>query len=279
MLGARNLIVMYPLWNHIFVSKANELLAVLRPAVQRLCGGERVGVMFSGGIDSTVVAVLAAEVAEVWLYTMGVGEAHDMTVAKETAERIGLPWKAIEVGEQQVVGSVLPLTRVIGQERILPISFEMPAYLVCERGEESKYLSGQGADELFGGYMRYLSMPPEVLRETMRTDLEALLGSGVAMERAIALHFGKGIGHPYLDPRVVALASSLSSSECISGGARKVVLGQVASLLGLEFLASRQKKAAQYGSGVMKVLKAAAKERGVPVSGLVGALKAEGQSV
>lgn len=237
------------------------------------------GIMFSGGIDSTVVAVLAAEVAEVRLYTMGVGGAHDMTVAKETAERIGLPWKAIEASEHEVVRSVLPLSRVIGHERILPISFEMPAYLVCERGDEPKYLSGQGADELFGGYMRYVSMQPETLRETMRTDLEALLGSGLTMERAIARRFGKEIGHPYLDPGVVKLASSLSGSDCISGGARKVILGQVASLLGLEFLASRQKKAAQYGSGVMKVLKAAAKERGVPVSGLVGALKSEGQSV
>jgi hypothetical protein len=57
------------------------------------------------------------------------------------------------------------------------------------------------------------------------------------------------------------------------------VLGQVASLLGLDFLVTRQKKAAQYGSGVMRVLKAEAKRRGVPAGDLVGALRAMGQSV
>ncbi|MGD1061169.1 MAG: asparagine synthase C-terminal domain-containing protein [Methanomassiliicoccales archaeon] len=261
------------------MAKADDLLATLRPAVSELCPTGKVGVLFSGGIDSTIVAALAAETTQVQLYTVGVGEAHDLSVAEETAKRLGLPWTAIRITGEQVVDSVVPVSEIINKDGILPISFEMPAYFVCGEGTEQYYLSGQGADELFGGYTRYVSLSPEDLRSTMTRDIEALLGSGISMEHAIARHFRKVIGHPYLDPDVVRFAAKLTSSDCISGGARKIVLGQVASLLGLDFLASRQKKAAQYGSGIMKVLKAEAKERGVPVSRLVASLKVLGQSV
>ena len=261
------------------MTKADELLAALRPAVRRLCSGEPTGILFSGGIDSTVVAKLAADETEVHLYTVGVGEAHDLTVAEETARALELPWTAVRISEDETIAAVVPLSDIIRSETILPVSFEMPAYFVCMNGHARNYLSGQGADELFGGYMRYLTMPPEGARGAMARDLEALLGVGISMEHAIARRFGKTIGHPYLDPHVVDLASNLTGSDCISGGARKVILGQVASLIGLDFLVSRQKKAAQYGSGIMSVLKAEAKRRGVPTSALVGALRREGQSV
>ena len=243
-----------------------------------LCTDREMGILFSGGIDSTIVAVLAAEMGGVRLYTAGVAGAHDLRIAEETAEALGFPWEGIEVSEDQVVRSVVPLATVIGTEHILPISFEMPAFLVMGLGKEKSYLSGQGADELFGGYMRYLSMPPDRLRDAMRGDLEVLLGGGVSLEKAVAHHYAKEICHPYLDPAVVRFASSLTASDCVKNGMRKAVLVQVASILGLDFLATRQKKAAQYGSGVMNVLKTAAKERGVPVSSLPSALRSEGKA-
>jgi asparagine synthase (glutamine-hydrolysing) len=58
---------------------------------------------------------------------------------------------------------------------------------------------------------------------------------------------------------VVVLADSLPDEMLVDNGVRKVALRQVATALGLEGAALRPKKAAQYGSGIMKAMKTMAK--------------------
>jgi asparagine synthase (glutamine-hydrolysing) len=96
---------------------------------------------------------------------------------------------------------------------------------------------------------------------------------GTEREWRLASHFGKVIRHPFLHRDVVEFAQVLPISECIDQGERKKILREVAALLDLGPVVSRPKKAAQYGSGVMKEMKAEAKRRDVPLSGLVAALR------
>jgi asparagine synthase (glutamine-hydrolysing) len=271
--------VMYAPKHTSHMGRADELLAMLREATAEFCVDRQMGVLFSGGIDSTLVAALAAETVPVRLYTIGLPGAHDLQVAEETASRLGLEWRPLVLQDREVIDSLLPLSRIIGKTSPLPLSFEMPLYLVCQRGEDKAYLSGQGADELFGGYMRYLSLPEDMLRISMQRDLEELLGNGASMERSIAQRYGRSIGHPYLSRKVVAMASNLPLTDCVRQGARKAILRDVAALLGLDFLVDREKKAAQYGSGVMKVMKAEARRRGVLLGDLVADISARGERV
>ena len=57
------------------------------------------------------------------------------------------------------------------------------------------------------------------------------------------------------------LARSIPVDEMIVGGDRKVPLRQAAELMGLGPTARREKKAAQYGSGIMNVLRSRARSR------------------
>ncbi len=93
----------------------------------------------------------------------------------------------------------------------------------------------------------------------MKVDADALIARGAPAERRLASALGKELGHPYLDRSVVELASSLPDEMLVDKGVRKVALRQVATALGLEEAALRPKKAAQYGSGIMKAMKVMAK--------------------
>ncbi len=255
------------------VPDAEGLLAVLRRAVREECDEPAVGILFSGGLDSTVLARLAAGICHVRLYTIGTPSSHDLRVAKETATDLGLEWEGIVLSPSSIIEALPSLSSIIGTDSPLVLSFEMPLYFVAGVAKERLLVSGQGADELFGGYARYARMGDQELRESLDKDLRELQRTGATRERELARHFGKKVHHPFLNREVVSYARSLALSQCVVDGERKKVLREVATLLDLGLVSSRPKKAAQYGSGVMKEMKAEARRRGVPLAGLVPDLR------
>ena len=147
--------------------------------------------------------------------------------------------------------------------------------MISKVAKESDLISGQGADEMFGGYNRYLEMDAETLEKNLSSDIIHVLETGPILDRKIAAVQGKQVHHPFLDPDVVRVSMSIPCSEKIKCGVRKAVLRDVANELGLGIIASRPKKAAQYGSGFMKVMKADAKKRGVTMGEYVRALRSD----
>lgn len=236
------------------------LLARLEEGVRDTLGGERVALMFSGGIDSCVIAQLARRVAEVRLYTVGLEGAHDLKVAQATAERLDLPWQAIHIDGDDVRKGVTEIQQVLGMLDPLTISFELPLVFVAQAAEERVMSSGQGADELFGGYARYAEMDVEERRRSMHRDVEGLISNGSPMEKRLASHYHKEMRHPFLAPMVIDAAAKLPDDLIVVGDRRKVALRSLAPALGLEAEADRPKKAAQYGSGIMRCMKAEAKK-------------------
>lgn len=249
-----------------------NLLASLDESVRDTLGGGPIGIMFSGGIDSCIIAQLARRHSEVHLYTVGLDGAHDLRMARSTAERLHLNWTPIPITSNDVREGVGSLDRMLGGSDPLTISFELPLYFVARIANEAVLTSGQGADELFGGYARYEAMPPEERRVAMRGDVEGLLSRGSPMEKRIALHFGKEIRHPFLAPKVVEAALVLPDELVIAGGQRKVALRSLAPSLDLLQESSRAKKAAQYGSGIMRCMKAEAKKDGLDLKAWVVAM-------
>lgn len=261
--------------HHQGVQHADLLLRSLRKAVNEDCRDAHVGVLFSGGLDSAVLARLASEVAEVRLYTIGLPGSADLTTAALSSSEMRLEWCPIELSHEEVIAALPPLSSILGTDDPLVLSFEVPLHVVAQKAVERLLLSGQGADELFGGYARYAGMEEEELRRNLDADLEGLLAVGSAREKRLAGHFGKEIRHPYLNHHVLEVAKGIPVAELVMEGERKLVLRRVASLLGLEKEAARPKKAAQYGSGVMKAMKTEARRRKVPLAKLVSSIKGE----
>ncbi len=221
-------------------------------------------VLLSGGLDSAIVAMLAKGEGDIRAYTVGLGRSHDMDAGMACANEIGLPWGGIMITREDVRLGISELSRLLDTTDPVKLSYELPLFFACRGAEEEVLLCGQGADELFGGYARYVDMAPAERRAVMQADTARLLNEGIGGEGRIAAEFGKRIAYPYLDARVQHLASELSDDLIIHDGERKVALRQVASALGLS-AANKKKKAAQYGSGIMAEMKKMAREARMPL--------------
>ena len=253
------------------MNRIDLLLGTLDEAVRDKIFTKRTGVLFSGGIDSSVVAALVARHSEPTLYTVGADGAHDLTVAKSTAEGLGLDWVGVVIGEEEVRQAIKGMAPIFGTSP-LTLSFEMPLYLVLGVAAEDLLLCGQGADELYAGYSRYRSMDEAAMRSSMLHDVEALIAHGMGIEKKAAEAFGKTLVHPFLDPEVVRVSLDLPLEMLLRGEENKAILRDVGRALGLGPIADRKKKAAQYGSGIMNIMKAMAKREGLTLSEMVNSL-------
>jgi hypothetical protein len=122
---------------------------------------------------------------------------------------------------------------------------------------------GQGADELFGGYRRYLETA--TLADDLARDI-AGLEAQATRDQSVAALFGVYLSMPYLDMRVVRAALAIPAGEKVRDGKRKVPLRRVAERHLPAEIAWHEKKAMQYGSGIWKVLQRLARKNGYKTS-------------
>ncbi|MDD5502332.1 MAG: asparagine synthase-related protein [Candidatus Thermoplasmatota archaeon] len=242
----------------------SDIAAALASAIRGKCEGKRVAVPFSGGIDSSLVAFLLKPFAsEVRLYVVGTGNhSPDIEAAHKAAEFIGLPIEDVIVSENEIETAAKEVESIIksasGFPSILQISFELPLYFAARAAAAGGYnflATGQGADELFGGYSRYSAMSIEEFAKSSNYDSMKLKESGINIDKAVAAKFGAELFCPFLEDGVFSLARNIPPELKIKDGVRKHILRAAAASLGLpEEISQRKKKAAQYGSGIMKVL-------------------------
>ncbi|MGB3943245.1 MAG: asparagine synthase-related protein, partial [Methanothrix sp.] len=192
----------------------------------------------------------------------GVEGSHDLRRAREVAQELDLSLEAAVIDPGRIEEALGQVLAVIPRADPVDGSIAATLYFVAEWAKDHGYeriLAGQGADELFGGYARYLDS------EDLASDLERdFLGlpDQAARDQAVAALFGVRFSLPYLDVRVVRAAIAIPPQEKVRDGVRKRPLREVAALHLPEEIAYREKKAMQYGSGVMREMKRLARRRG-----------------
>ena len=246
---------------------SESVACALDSAAQRLLGGKDVAVAFSGGIDSGIVAALAVKYAKnVRLYTAGTSGSHDIEAALATAPLIGADIETIEIHDSDITDYLREAMAITGTDSPLTLAFEMPLFCVMKTCKEDSVTGGQGSDEQFAGYSKYVGKQDIQLREET-----------LPHEKKVAEHFGKEIAYPYLDKDLVAILRSAPTEAIrpVDQDVRKKLLSDAARDLGLGYLADRPKKAAQYGSGMMDAVKRICRKRGITYNKLVADLRKE----
>ena len=252
-----------------------DLLAELDCAVRSMTEGRDVAVAFSGGLDSGIVAVLAGRYARsVRLYTVGTPDSYDVQASRDMCQHLGIEWEFIEMDEDSLVEGLRETIRVTGTTDPVVLSFEVPLMYILPRVGEGYVIGGQGADETFLGYSKYLGMTDDDLRRTASDDFAKLRGVTLVHESRMAERYGKTVLYPYLDSRVQSAVSDIPLNDLRPvGDDRKRPLKEIALRLGHPEIAEKTKKAAQYGTGSMNMIKRLAKRKGMAVSEFIGSLK------
>ena len=241
-----------------------------------------IGLIFSGGVDSTILAVILKDIAEkrekdenlkplhITLYAVGLENSQDISFSKRIAEDLELELKTIIIDEDIIRNSVEDVLTAIEDANIMKLGVGMTIYLATKAIHEDGIkvaLSGQGADELFGGYNRYLKHFEDNtlfdayfnLDEEIYHDIANLYHVNLERDDAVSMANGVELRVPFLDKEVINLALDIPGKFKIKNNEdllRKHIIRDLALDIGVpEYIALRPKKAAQYGSGINKKLK------------------------
>lgn len=204
----------------------SQATTLLRDAVDiHMVSDVPVGVFLSGGIDSSMVAALMQTHSSRPIKSFSIGFEDDgyneARYAAAVAKHLGTDHTELCLNSEDAL-SIIPLLGEMFDEPFADAS-QIPTYLVSRLAREqvTVSLSGDGGDEVFGGYNRYLWVP-RVLRQAQRMPSisHKLLGAGVQTISPQAIDRFYGVVKP-LVPRSlrVSLLGDKLHKLALAGGA------------------------------------------------------------
>ena len=248
------------------VAKIDKMLRL--SVIKRVEGLRELGVIFSGGLDSSYLALLLKEISEniplkVKLYAVGAEGSQDVEAAIYASKFLNMDLEICEVTEELVREALPQVVKAIGDDNLMKVGVGLTTYfatkMVADDGIKVAF-SGQGADELFGGYKRYLkSFVDGTLNYDLRVDMSNMYHVNLERDDACSMLNGVELRLPFLDKTLVELVLNIPDNKKIVSmhdDMRKSILRKLAFEEGLDYeIAYRPKKAAQYGTGIDKILR------------------------
>lgn len=264
---------------------AETLQKLLENSVRkRVWGLKEVAVAFSGGLDSSVVAFLAKKLrVNVHLIHVSLKNQFETEEAKKAAEELKLPIQVYLFEEEDIEKIIAKVVGLVEEPDPVKISIGVPFYWAAEKTAEAGFevlLAGQGADELFGGYQRYIKdyllHEKEEVRRNMFNDVAKLHESNIERDVKICSFHNMELRLPFASYAIADFALSLPLElkiEKKAASLRKLVLRKTAENMGLPAtITEKPKKAIQYSTGINGSLKKIAKRQNATVNEYVNKL-------
>ena len=257
------------IYEKIYEGDVSKIEKMLRLSVlKRVNGLSEIGVIFSGGLDSSYLALLLKEISmnfplKIKLYAVGAEGSKDVEAAIYASKFLNMDLEICEVTEELIRESLPEVVSAIGDDNLMKVGVGLTTYfatkMVAQDGIKVA-ISGQGADELFGGYKRYLkSFVDGTLNYDLREDMSNMYHVNLERDDACSMLNSVELRLPFLDKKLVELVLNIPDNKKIVSmhdDMRKSILRKIAFEGGLDYeIAYRPKKAAQYGTGIDKILR------------------------
>jgi asparagine synthase (glutamine-hydrolysing) len=227
------------------------------------------GVLLSGGLDSSIISAIAAKYAQTRIesdgtqaaywprlhsFAIGLKGAPDLIAARKVAEHIGSVHHEINYTVQEGLDAIRDVIYYLETYDITTVRASTPMYLLARVIKSigiKMVLSGEGADEIFGGYLYFHKAPSaqafheETLRKLSKLHLYDCLRANKAMSA-----WGVECRVPFLDKEFLDVAMRLNPEAKMSrnGKIEKWILRKACEDLLPESIAWRQKE--QFSDGV-----------------------------
>lgn len=253
-----------------YVQEVKEVHDALENAVRRqLMSDVPYGVLLSGGLDSSVISAIAKRFAakrietdgknDAWWpqlhsFAVGLEGSPDLAKAREVADFIGTVHHEIHYTIQEGLDAIRDVIYYIETYDVTTVRASTPMYLLARVIKSmgiKMVLSGEGADEVFGGYLYFHKAPDARAfhEETVRKLSKLYLYDCLRANKSLAAWGVEG-RVPFLDKEFLDVAMRINPASKMCPGKtieKKIVRDAFADLLP-ESVAWRQKE--QFSDGV-----------------------------
>lgn len=196
-----------------------ELLAAIRDTLVRavedqMMGDVPVGVFLSGGLDSSIVAAIAARWCRahgtrLQTFAVGVGRSSDLLAARAVARHLDTDHHEATCSPEETAALVPEVVRTIEHFDPELVRSAVPNFLLARHtaAHVKVVLTGEGADELFAGYDHVGEISdPEALHGELTRSVAGLHNLNLQRCDRVTMAHGLEARVPFLDERVIALA-------------------------------------------------------------------------
>jgi asparagine synthase (glutamine-hydrolysing) len=217
-----------------------ELHDALEAAVHRqLMSDVPYGVLLSGGLDSSITSVLAKKFSamrvetndqqpawwpQLHSFAIGLDGSPDLAAARKAADKIGTIHHEIHYTIQEGLDAIRDVIYHLETYDVTTVRASTPMYLIARviRSMGIKMvLTGEGADEIFGGYLYFHKAPnpEEFHKETVRKISRLHLYDCLRANKSLAAWGIEG-RVPFLDKEFLDVAMRLNPAEKMAGNGR-----------------------------------------------------------
>ena len=235
----------------------HQLHEILESSVKKSVSGyQEIPVAFSGGIDSAILTYLASKYAQPVLFCVGFKNSYDVKNAKRSAKLLDLKLNIVYLDGLDLERYFNQTVEIIGSKNQMKVELNLPVLVLAERLRKNNFtdfIFGQGADELFGGYHKYLKS--ESLEGDLFNDVKNIYRTNLQYNFKVCDHFKIKPIYPFLEKEAAELAIKISPKLKIKNSVRKYILREAFKNDMPKEIINQNKKALQYGSGVHKALR------------------------
>lgn len=248
-----------------------ELASKIEEAVKRRIT-PKFGILFSGGVDSTLIAYIAKKLGcKFTCYTVGLENSDDINWAKCIADEYHFNHKLHILSTEELAIVARGVARILNDADVTKVSVGSVLYAGAQLALAdgiNVLFGGLGSEEIFAGYQRHgdalgLDANYEALHKECWNGLKNMWKRDLRRDFMIAQVLNIRLMAPLLDRDVVKYSMSIHPMHKIDRTDKKIILRHAAEFIGMkkEF-AWRKKQAAQYGSDFVKGLDRLAAKNG-----------------
>lgn len=240
----------------------DELLSKISDAITDTVPDKSIGIAFSGGVDSTLLAKICSNLGyNITLLTIGFANSHDVLFAKNVNQGLKLKHEILEINPSDFKEISIKVNQQIKTDNLSWNENSIAFYYVAKLAQSlgiSDVVTANGIDELFCGYNAYREIFLDGEKEILNV-MESKLDNELKMMKTVnqvTLEFGVKVLQPLLSSNFILYAKQIPLSQKIRGKddlLRKHAIRELAIDIGVPKLsAEKRKKALQYGTLIHK---------------------------
>lgn len=253
----------YTFTRHLYDNLLSQKMlhnTLIRAVEKRLISERPIGFLLSGGLDSSLVASIASHLVKGKITTFSIGfeGSPDLIAARKVADYLETDHHEVYLTQDQIVSAVPKVIYHLETYDITTVRASTPMYLLAEyistKTDIKVIFSGEGADELLGGYLYFHNAPNSSLaqNESVRLMRQLHLFDVLRSDRTTAGH-GLELRVPFLDADMINLCIGLDPELKFKDKMEKKILRDAFKNYLPDEVLYRKKEAFSDGVGISSV--------------------------